>query len=62
MAIFMRDFGLMIKPMVSVSTNTLMELNMRENGKMIFNMERELRLGQMAQDTKVTMHSVENTG
>ena len=62
MVIFMRVFGLMIKLMVSESTNTLMEPNMRENGKTTFNMERELRLGQMALDTKVTMHSVENTG
>lgn len=46
MVIFMMDFGLMIKLMDLEFTSTLMELNMKECGKMISNTERVLKHGQ----------------
>ena len=41
MEIYMMVFGQMIKLMVLEYTNMSMELNMKESGKMIFNMEKE---------------------
>ena len=41
MEIYMMVFGQMIKLMVLEYTNMSMELNMKENGKMIFNTEKE---------------------
>lgn len=46
---FMRVNGIMIKLMALESMFIQMELVMKETGFMIFNLEREQRLGQMVQ-------------
>ncbi len=60
MAISMMVSGLTTKQMAMVFTSMLMEHNMKESGRMIFNMAKELKLGQMVLDTKVTMGLVES--
>ena len=44
---YMRELGKMIKPMVLVFMFILMELDMRDIGDMIFNMDRVKKHGQM---------------
>jgi hypothetical protein len=44
MVMFLKENGEMIKQMVGVFINILMEQNMKVIGKMIYNMEKELKL------------------
>ena len=55
MGIFMKESELMIKQMELEFILILMELNMREIGKMINKMGREKRIGRMAQIMKETI-------
>lgn len=56
MGIFMMGYGPTIKLTDMGSINMLMEHNMRESGKMIYNTEKGLKLGPMDRDMKATMH------
>lgn len=56
----MMDSGKMTKPMVMVLINMQMVQPMSETGKMINNMERELRPGPMEPSTKVNMQKARN--
>ena len=47
MVIYMKVIGLIIKLMDSVSIYMLMEQNIQDSGKMIYNMVWELKLGLM---------------
>jgi hypothetical protein len=47
----MKVLGIMIRPMASVHIFTLTELNTKENGIRIFNREKELKDGLMAQSS-----------
>lgn len=59
--IFMMGFGEKTRLMASESTVIWMALSMRENGKKISNMERELRHGQMEPAMKETMWKARST-
>ena len=60
MVIFIMDFGQMIKLMDMEFINMLMELNMKENGRMTYNMEEVLKLGLMDLNMMEIMHLVES--
>ena len=62
MAMYMTDNGRTIRPMALVFTCMLMGLSMKDCGEMTFNMEKELKLGQMALNTMVTMPLAASTG
>lgn len=53
-------FGPMIRQTVLEYINMLTALNMKENGKMTYNMERELKHGLMVQNMKEIMLTEEN--
>ena len=60
MKMYMKDNEKMIKPMGMVFTLTKQELNMPANGKMIFNMVKEQKLGLIIQNLQDNMTNVEN--
>ena len=55
MEIYFRGNGEMIKLTAMVYIHILMEQSMKENGKMIFNMEKELKYGVIILDILVNM-------
>lgn len=58
MVTFMTVSGLMIRPTVLAFINTLMAPNMKACGRMIYNMVRELRPGQINHDMRAIMRLV----
>lgn len=59
-AIFMKAIGRMTKQMATVCMFMLTEQDMRATGRTIFKMEVELRLGQMAANTKESTKKVKS--
>ena len=60
MVIFLKENGWMTKPMVLVFIYMLMGQSMKVNGKMIFRMDMESKLGRMVQNSKETTKKVKS--
>jgi hypothetical protein len=62
MVIFMKENGLITQLMVKGNIIMQMELNMKDNGLEINNLEKELKLGQMALNTMEIISKAKDVG